>query len=36
MLQVNLENTISILLIGAIAFTAYYFVAPMVGLPKVV
>ena len=36
MLQVNLENTISILLIGAIAFTIYRFAAPMVGLPQVV
>ena len=36
MLQVNLENTISILLIGALAFTAYHFLAPMVGLKPVV
>lgn len=36
MLAINLENTISILIIGAIAFTIYRFVAPKVGAPAIV
>lgn len=36
MLAVNLENIISILIIGAIAFTAYHFIAPMLGMKPVV
>ncbi len=36
MLSINLENTISILIIGAIAFTVYHFVAPMVGVKPIV
>jgi hypothetical protein len=36
MLSINLENTISILIIGAIAFTAYHFIAPMVGVKPIV
>lgn len=36
MLAVNLENTISILIIGAIIFTVWHFVAPMVGIKPMV
>lgn len=36
MLQVNLENTISILIIGTLAFVAARFIFPMVGLKPVV
>lgn len=36
MVQINLENTISIAIIGAIVFTAYHFLAPMAGLKPIV
>lgn len=35
MIAINLENTISILIIGMIAFTAYAFIAPKIGLPAI-
>lgn len=36
MISINLENTISILILGAIAFTIYHFAAPYVGVKPVI
>lgn len=32
MIAINIENTITILILGMIAFTIWHYVAPMIGI----